>query len=170
VADKTLVVIRHAKSLWPPDVPDIERPLATRGRRDAPAAGRWLAEHDLGITTAWISPSVRTQQTWALIAGQLLLHPHHVIDDRIYAAHWTTLLSVAREIGEDTAVAALVGHNPGSEELVGQLSGPGSDPDAVERMAIKYPTSAVSVLRFDGGWADLAPGAARLQYFAVPRG
>ena len=38
----TLVVIRHAKSDWDVDAPDKERPLAKRGRRQAPAAGRWL--------------------------------------------------------------------------------------------------------------------------------
>lgn len=42
---RRLVVLRHAKSAWP-DVPDSERPLAPRGRRDAPAAGRWLREAD----------------------------------------------------------------------------------------------------------------------------
>lgn len=33
---RRLVVLRHAKSAWP-DVADHERPLAPRGRRDAPA-------------------------------------------------------------------------------------------------------------------------------------
>ncbi|MDQ2873477.1 MAG: histidine phosphatase family protein, partial [Actinomycetota bacterium] len=39
--DKRLVLVRHAKSAWP-DVPDHDRPLAGRGRRDAPGIGRWL--------------------------------------------------------------------------------------------------------------------------------
>src|SRR6266851_4698449 len=40
-AARRLVLLRHAKSAWP-DVADHERPLARRGRRDAPVAGRWL--------------------------------------------------------------------------------------------------------------------------------
>src|SRR5512132_2493363 len=40
-AHRKLVLLRHAKSAWP-DLPDHERPLAGRGRRDAPVMGRWL--------------------------------------------------------------------------------------------------------------------------------
>src|SRR6266568_543344 len=40
-AARQLVLFRHAKSAGP-DVADHERPLARRGRRDAPVAGRWL--------------------------------------------------------------------------------------------------------------------------------
>ena len=39
-----LVLLRHAKSAWP-DLPDHDRPLARRGRGDAPAIGRWLREN-----------------------------------------------------------------------------------------------------------------------------
>jgi len=41
---RQLILLRHAKSDWP-DVPDRKRPLAKRGRRDAPRIGRWLHEH-----------------------------------------------------------------------------------------------------------------------------
>ena len=41
---RRLVVVRHAKSAWPDDVPDEQRPLNPRGRRDAPVAGRWIRE------------------------------------------------------------------------------------------------------------------------------
>jgi len=42
---RRLILLRHAKSDWP-DVPDRDRPLAKRGRRDAPRIGRWLHEHN----------------------------------------------------------------------------------------------------------------------------
>jgi len=35
---RMLLLLRHAKSAWP-DVPDHERPLAPRGRRNAPVMG-----------------------------------------------------------------------------------------------------------------------------------
>ena len=41
---RQLMLLRHAKSDWP-DVPDRDRPLAKRGRRDAPVVGRWLRQH-----------------------------------------------------------------------------------------------------------------------------
>ena len=40
-----LILLRHAKSDYPLGVPDHDRPLNERGRRDADAAGAWLAEH-----------------------------------------------------------------------------------------------------------------------------
>ena len=40
---RRLVLLRHAKSAWP-DVPDHDRPLGNRGKRDAPRAGRWLRQ------------------------------------------------------------------------------------------------------------------------------
>ena len=41
---RRLILLRHAKSDWP-DVPDQDRPLAKRGKRDAPVIGRWLHDH-----------------------------------------------------------------------------------------------------------------------------
>ena len=45
---RRLILLRHAKSDWP-DVPDRDRPLAKRGRRDAPKIGRWLRDHGLRV-------------------------------------------------------------------------------------------------------------------------
>ena len=41
---KTLLILRHAKSAWGnPGLPDHERPLNKRGKRDAPRMGQLLA-------------------------------------------------------------------------------------------------------------------------------
>ena len=40
----TLALLRHAKSAYPAGVADHDRPLNARGRRDAPVAGRLLAQ------------------------------------------------------------------------------------------------------------------------------
>ena len=39
---RRLVVLRHAKSAYPPGVVDHDRPLAPRGVVDAKAAGGWI--------------------------------------------------------------------------------------------------------------------------------
>ena len=42
---RTLFLVRHAKSSWDSlDLPDTERPLADRGKRDAPMMGKRLAK------------------------------------------------------------------------------------------------------------------------------
>jgi phosphohistidine phosphatase len=155
-----LVIIRHAKSAWPEGVPDAQRPLNKRGRRDAPAVGRWLRDHVGHIDAAVCSPAVRTGQTWELLAATLDGAPVPIVDDRVYAATAQTLLTVVREIPDDAGSAVLVGHNPGVSDLVALLSG--------EEPGMR--TSAVAVLELAGPWTNAAPGAARLVAHATPRG
>jgi phosphohistidine phosphatase len=157
---RRLVVVRHAKSAWPDDVPDAERPLNARGRRDAPAAGRWIRDRVGRIDAVVCSPATRTRQTWRLIAPELDGPPDPILDDRVYAATVDTLLAVVREIPDGAGSALLVGHNPGVAELVAVLSG--------ERLEMK--TSAIAVLGLTGSWADVAPGRAALVDHATPRG
>ena len=58
-------------------------------------------------------------------------------------------------------------HNPGVMELVLLLAGPGPLRD---RAADNVPTGALAVLELDvAAWADVAPGAASLTRFVVPR-
>ena len=71
VTARTLVLIRHAKSDWSNDLPDDERPLAPRGRRQAPAIGPWLVEHDLVPDLAVVSVARRAQETWEAVASGL---------------------------------------------------------------------------------------------------
>ena len=44
-------------------------------------------------------------------------------DERIYTMEYGDLLAVLREIDDNIASTLLVGHNPGLDELVAQLSG-----------------------------------------------
>ncbi|CAM5605305.1 Phosphohistidine phosphatase OS=Streptomyces griseomycini OX=66895 GN=FHS37_004000 PE=4 SV=1 [Streptomyces griseomycini] len=83
---RRLVVLRHAKSARPEGVADHERPLAPRGRRDAPAAGRALAEADCLPGLALCSTAVRARRTWELAAAQWGTPPPVRFDRRLYAA------------------------------------------------------------------------------------
>src|SRR5262245_47283983 len=98
MADRTLVLLRHAKSDWDTHEPDVRRPLAGRGRRQAPEAGRWLAEHLDPIDLAVVSPAVRARSTWELASAELGAVPETREDDRVYAASGPELLDVVREL------------------------------------------------------------------------
>ncbi|MGW0966040.1 SixA phosphatase family protein [Streptomyces sp. NPDC002516] len=167
---RRLVVLRHAKSAWPDEVPDHERPLATRGRRDAPAAGRALADADLLPDLALCSTAARARETWELAAREWGTPPPVRLDGRLYGADVPELLEAVREVPEHVRTLLLVGHNPGLEELVLELAGDGFD-DALGRVRTKFPTSAVAVLVWHGGaWHELGPGDALLTDVVVPRG
>jgi phosphohistidine phosphatase len=157
---RTLVILRHAKSAWPDGVADIDRPLGDRGLRDAPAAGRWLAEHAPDIDVVLCSPARRTRQTWGLVSAELGGSPSVDYDDRLYGASDEELIAVARELRGGASTVLVIGHNPGLEELVSLLTG---SPHSLK-------TSAIAVLEGHGDWSDIGPGWSRLAASATPRG
>ncbi|NEC92575.1 histidine phosphatase family protein [Streptomyces sp. SID12501] len=167
---RRLVVLRHAKSAWPMGVDDHDRPLGPRGLRDAPAAGRALADADCLPDLTLCSTAERARRTWELAAAEWGTPPPVRHDPRLYGADVPELLAVVREVPPAVGTLLLVGHNPGLEELVLELAGDALD-DALDTVRTKFPTSAIAVLAWHGdGWHDLAPGTALLTDLIVPRG
>ncbi|MFI9650355.1 SixA phosphatase family protein [Streptomyces sp. NPDC052040] len=167
---RRLVVLRHAKSAWPEDVDDHDRPLAPRGRRDAPAVGHALAEADCLPDLALCSTALRARQTWQLASAQWGTPPPVRFDPRLYAADVPGLLEVVHEVAAEVETLLLVGHNPELADLVLALAGQGLD-DTLERVGTKFPTAAIAVLAAHGAtWQALAPGRALLTEMTVPRG
>ncbi|MFD9541912.1 SixA phosphatase family protein [Streptomyces sp. NPDC060022] len=122
-SSRRLVVLRHAKSAWPDDVGDHKRPLAPRGRRDAPAAGCWLREAGCVPNLVVCSTTRRTRQTWALVSDELEAGTPVTHDARLYQASAWELLGVVRDIPAQVRTLILVGHNPGVQDLVLMLTG-----------------------------------------------
>ncbi|MFE0192660.1 SixA phosphatase family protein [Streptomyces sp. NPDC058989] len=166
---RRLVVLRHAKSAWPPDVADHERPLGKRGRRDAPAAGRWLRAADCVPDLVVCSTAERTRQTWELAAAQLDTPPPVRHDPRLYGAEAAELLAVVRETPDSVRTLLLVGHSPAVQDLVLLLAAEALG-DALERTREKFPTCAIAVLTQQGAWPAAAPRTALLTDVAVARG
>lgn len=163
-----LMLLRHAKSNWPEGVADRDRPLATRGRENAPVMGRYLAEEGLLPDLVLVSPSLRTQETWRLVAPMLPQKPPSQTEPRIYEAPYQRLLEVVQEVEGDVRTLLMVGHNPGSAELAALLTG-GGDRSAAARMMQKYPTCGLAVLDFDvSDWRDVAARGGRLDRFETP--
>ncbi|AZS88586.1 histidine phosphatase family protein [Streptomyces griseoviridis] len=168
---RRLVVLRHAKSAWPPGVPDHDRPLAPRGLRDAPAAGHALADGDCLPGLALCSTAARARHTWELASAQWGTPPPVRLDRRLYAAEAPELLDVVHEVSTGVETLLLVGHNPGLEDLVLTLAGDSLDDGALDQVRTKFPTSAIAVLAWRGpDWRALLPGTALLTSLLVPRG
>jgi phosphohistidine phosphatase len=168
---RRLILLRHAKSAWPGDVPDHERPLAPRGRRDAPAAGRWLRKSDYVPDRVLCSTARRARETWQLAEEELGAHPQAAFEDRVYGASSADLLALARQTSADVRTLLIVGHDPAMQELTLELASEETGhagAEALGRVRAKYPTAAIAVLSFSGGWAELGPGQARLADFVAP--
>jgi phosphohistidine phosphatase len=99
---RRLVVLRHAKSAWPDDVADQERPLAARGRR----------LREMGCVPGLVACSAarRTRQTWGLVAPELGASPSVVHDPRVYDATVPALLDIGREVPDRVGTLLLIGH------------------------------------------------------------
>ena len=121
--ERTLILLRHAKSDWSGSVPDFDRPLAERGRAQAPLAGKWLAKHAGQIDLAIVSPAQRARETWELASAQLVPAPPAQFDDRVYAAPAGRLFDVLLDVPDEVRTVLLVGHNPGMEQLASRFAG-----------------------------------------------
>ena len=146
---RTLILLRHGKSDWSGNEPDDLRPLAPRGRRQVPASGRWLAENAGQIDLAVVSPAARARETWDLAAAELAVPPPVRFDERVYAASTGSLLGLLRELPDAMSTVVLVGHNPGVEDLVADLTG----------RWVPMPPSALAVIDVPGPWSDAGSGA-----------
>jgi phosphohistidine phosphatase len=165
---RTLWLLRHAKSDWDTGAPDHERPLNSRGGRDAEAAGRLLSKRGWRPDLVLCSSALRTRQTWERAAEAGARAGEVRIERGIYAASETRLLQLVRQVDDAVTGLLLVGHGPGLPDLADGLGTRPDPADVWQRMDAKFPTAAVAVLRFDGSWADLE--AAELIAFEVPRG
>ena len=170
-AVRRLILLRHAKSAWPDDIPDHERPLAGRGRRAAPVAGRWLRESGYLPDRVLCSTARRARETWELAEKELPAHPPSDFEPRVYGATAAELLSLARQTTPGVRTLMIVGHEPAMRDLTLDLAGPQPDrasAEALDRARAKFPTAAIAVLAFTGGWPELGPGQAGLTDFVVP--
>lgn len=137
---RTLVVVRHAKSDWSVPVDDAERPLAPRGLRQAPAAGRWIAAHLDPPDLAVVSVATRARQTWDLVRAELPDPPRTRVEPAAYTFDGDALLDVVRDLPAEAATAVVVSHNPAVEELVATLT----------RRTVRMPTAALVVINLPG--------------------
>jgi phosphohistidine phosphatase len=125
---KTLLVLRHAKSSWnDPALDDHERPLTTRGRRDALRMGELVQKHGLIPDVVLSSDAVRARLTAEAVAEAVRYAGEILLDPRLYMASPADILSLLSTAGENAETVMIVGHNPGLEKLVEQLTGERED-------------------------------------------
>ncbi len=144
---KTLLLMRHAKSSWKDtDLPDHERPLNKRGRRDAPMMGELLAERELIPERILSSSALRARQTAELLAETAGYTGTITYLDRLYMAEVDEYINVLNDLPDDVDPALLIGHNPAMETLLQMLSG------KIESL----PTAVIALLRLPiESWAEL---------------
>ncbi|MHB8968983.1 MAG: SixA phosphatase family protein [Pirellulaceae bacterium] len=121
---KTLLILRHAKSSWQDEqIPDHDRPLNKRGKRDAPRIGERLQQANLQPDLIISSTAKRARKTATHVAKPCGYPGHIELDGTLYLAPPESYLVAIHKIDDQVRCALVVGHNPGLEQLLALLTG-----------------------------------------------
>ncbi|MFU8812287.1 MAG: SixA phosphatase family protein [Balneolaceae bacterium] len=161
---KNVLFMRHAKSSWENgELEDHERPLNSRGKRDAPAMARFLKEQYTIPEQIFCSPAQRTRQTCQLICRELNL-PDDIIryEPSLYFEGSDAYLQSIREASEAAETLLVIGHNPMTEQVIRALAG-ASFRDTVS-------TAAAACFRTEAEtWSKVVPDQLHFAWFMKPK-
>ena len=120
---KTLTILRHAKSSWGDDnLVDHERPLNSRGKRDAPVMAARMAREGIRPSLILSSSAKRAWSTAKEVAKEISYPAEFLQRERdLYHAGVSRLLDVLAEQDDGFNNILLVGHNPGLTDFANYL-------------------------------------------------
>ena len=140
------MILRHAKSGHDEPVSDKERTLTSRGRRDAVRMGELARARNLLCDRVLCSTATRARETLELFTLGAKLEAPVVFLDELYLAEPKAIVEAIRRHGGSAERVMVVGHNPGLEALVADLTAERTD----------LPTAAfVECSLTIDDWADL---------------
>lgn len=162
---KTLYVIRHAKSSWDDHaLPDFDRPLNERGKRDAPAMGKRLKEKSVHPSLMYSSPAKRALSTAKRIADVLGYERDKIkTDRRLYHADSEMIFSVLKELKNRHDTVLIFGHNPGLTDFVNAMQNEKMFIDNVPTCGIVAFSIAIE------DWSDLRTKSGTMLFFDYPK-
>lgn len=157
-----LMLMRHAKSDWNSHSADIDRPLNSRGRKDAEHMGSHLNERGLVPDRMVISQARRTLETAELLLTSLPVAEENItVDKELYLADRDTLCEIIELYAIENQRLLILAHNPGMDELVSYLA---STAPPLSDSGKLMTTCAVACFRLDSLAAINKPGQGKLQY------
>ena len=168
MAKHKLILMRHAKSDWLTGAQsDFDRPLARRGRKDAPRMGRWLHKQALYPDRFISSPARRTRET-ALCVADALEFPHTDIlwERPLYEASLEDLRIVISNHCAGAKRLLVIAHNPGLDVLLEFLA---RDKVQLSSTGKLMTTAAVAVLDFGADPINIKQSGARLEFLVRPK-
>ena len=166
---KRLAVLRHAKSSWDdPGLDDFDRPLNDRGWKAARRIGEEMKRRRMDFDFVLASPAARVRETLHGVCEKFEFECEIQFEPRIYGAGGATLLSLIQGSPESVRAPLLVGHNPGLQQLIVDLTRD-EQRRLRSRVAHKYPTAALAIIEVPSSWSAVEPGGAEIIELIVPR-
>lgn len=160
---KSILVIRHAKSSWEyADQKDFDRPLNTRGHRDAPEMAKRLLDKNIAIDAFISSTANRAFTTASYFADAYRVARSSIVRvPALYHAASPVFYDVISKTDPELNSIAIFSHNPGITDFVNSLTNTRVD---------DMPTCAIfAVHAAIDNWADFAQGEKRFWFFDYPK-
>jgi phosphohistidine phosphatase len=153
--------MRHAKSDWGDStLADFDRPLNARGLRSASLIAEFMREQKFAPDLILCSPALRTKTTAEIVRQEAGFECEIRFDENIYEASIGDLFTVLQGLENDFTSVLLVGHNPATEVLSGNLT---SDFQP-------FPTATLAKINLKiGDWKILQPLCGELEVLIRPR-
>jgi|SRR4030095_367870 len=160
---KTLYLVRHAKSSWDEvDLSDHERPLAKRGKHDAPMMGKILAEREEKPDFIISSPAKRAYSTAKRMAKEFDYSTEKIhIDESLYMGDTDDFYKVIQSTSDEFNRIMLFSHNPEITYFANSAASANID---------NIPTCGVVRVDFEtNSWKEIKNKKGKLVFFDYPK-
>jgi len=138
---KKLLLMRHARSSWDDsNIPDHERPLKKKGKKDAERMGKMLKSKELQPDLILSSTALRAKQTAEIVAESCKCKKEIIYLDSLYMAEPSDILNSIEKNGKDKKTIMVIGHNPGLEAFLQIANG---KVESLPTASIAYLTASV---------------------------
>lgn len=155
---KTLILVRHAKSDWPEDTEDFDRPLTERGIENAHKMAAYLMQNGIHIDQFISSPALRALHTCEIFNETY--HIEILTNRKLYNANENNFESVIYDLNDDLNSVAMFSHNNGISNFANMMSGD----------IFAFPTCGVAGFQVDcESWADFEGAKKKLLFFYEPK-
>jgi len=154
--------MRHGKTEAHHVDGDFARELTDRGVQDSARIGRVIKGTVGKIDVIVSSPAARAAQTARIVAKEIGFEGKIEWRPEIYGASPDVLLNIVGGLPQGVSTALLVGHNPGLEELIEDLT----ETDLPDG---HLPTAGVAHVTFNSTWSESTLGSGTLAASYAPR-
>ena len=155
---KTLILVRHAKSDWPENTEDFDRPLAERGLEDAVKMSKFLKDNNIEIQKFVSSPAVRALNTCKIFNQTYDIEID--TNQKLYNPSERNFESVIYDLENDVNSVAMFSHNNGISNFANSMS------DDV----FMFPTCGVAGFQIEtDSWSDFENAKKKLVFFYEPK-
>ena len=157
---KTLFLIRHAKSDWSINVPDFDRPLNERGKKNAPKMANFLKNLGVRIDSFVTSPAKRALTTCKYFA-EVFENENITKVEKLYDASSSDFLEVIENLSDEIENVAMFSHNNGITYFANSLT---------NENIVHLPTCAVVGFKIETeNWQDFKNSKKEFLFFYTPK-